>query len=183
MIEPMFTILPERRGIMWRAAARHAKNMPLTFVSMIQSQVFSSTSSDGPVRFTPALLTSTSGGPSVVTVRSTSASICATLCTSVGTASVGRPNFAASAAVASSVSAWRPASATEAPAAAKASAVRRPMPLPAPVTMTTWPAKSKEMFVARNRDAPGGVTGHGNQPIACWTAGDDPASLPSAEAK
>ena len=95
----------------------------------------SSTSSDGPVRLTPALLIRMSSRPPPSTVCSTSDRR-RDAWTSVGNRQRRLAGFRGLGPRGSSVSAWRPASATKPPPQQRRE-LARPIPLPAPVTRTT----------------------------------------------
>ena len=88
------------------------------------------------------MLNSRSSRPNASFVRANSARTAAGSATSVGTTSARPPRAAPSAAVASSGSARRPASATAYPAFSSASATLFPIPVPAPVTIATFPVPS-----------------------------------------
>jgi hypothetical protein len=62
-IEAMLMILPERRSIMCSTTARQHRNTPLTLTSCTRVHSRSSSSWNGTLRDTPALLTRTSTWP------------------------------------------------------------------------------------------------------------------------
>src|SRR5215207_5769392 len=131
-IEPMFTIAPLRRSIICLPTAREQRHTPSTLTSHTARHSSSGTSSAGRWKQVPALLTSTSTGPSSAV---TAASIASTLAESVMSVATASPP--SSPATASERAASRAAIATRAPASPSALASASPMPRLPPVTTAT----------------------------------------------
>src|SRR5947208_8679265 len=144
--EPMLTILPLRRSIIESSTARAQRIGPFRLIAITRSQVSSWLFTNGSILSQPALLTSTSIGPSCFAVSATASRTEAPSVTSMVTAIAPRP---ISAAVAAAVAESMSATATFAPSAARRSAIALPMPLPAPVTSATFPSSPFMMRLLR----------------------------------
>ena len=88
-------------------------------------------------RVTPALFTSTVGGPSSAATRATAASTCSASDTSAPTASARPPAASIASTVPFAAASSRSITATARPSAASRSAVAAPIPRAAPVTIAT----------------------------------------------
>src|ERR1700761_2860968 len=110
----------------------------------VQSQSLAVASQIGPSRqpSTPALLLTRWIFPNRFSAASASASMSASLETSVRSPSTGTPAASSSATVAASASSWMSPMTTFIPSAPQRSANALPMPLPAPVTIAVLPANS-----------------------------------------
>src|SRR2546425_8860044 len=142
----MLTILPLRRSIIESSTARAQRIGPFRLIAITRSQVSSWLFTNGSILSQPALLTSTSIGPSCFAVSATASRTEAPSVTSMVTAIAPRP---ISAAVAAAVAGSMSATATFAPSAARRSAIALPMPLPAPVTSATFPSSPFMMRLLR----------------------------------
>src|SRR5215472_12282833 len=133
---------PRPRAIIPGSTARAHSTGPRTFTSITCHHSPGSLSTKGPILPScPALLTSTSTGPSAASILSIARRTPDVSVTSTANACAS-PDFLISAAV-SSISDWvRARAATLAPACARASATARPIPRPAPVTTATRPSRS-----------------------------------------
>src|SRR4029077_5708815 len=153
-----FTIEPERRFIIPRAAARHVWNVPLRFVSITMRQSSSDIRAINPSRVTPALLTRMSSSPTA----STNAFACSGSETSASTARA--PDSLAT----SSASSFpeRYTSGQSAPARASSRAIARPIPREPPVTRAAFPSSDANASARGERllelvDLLGSRDGHG----------------------
>ncbi len=108
----------------------------------VHSQSLAVAAQIGPSRYpsTPALLFTRWIGPNRCCAASASASMSASLDTSVFSPSTGTPAAESSETVASSASCWMSPMTTFIPSAPQRSANALPMPLPAPVTTAVLPA-------------------------------------------
>src|SRR5512143_3410463 len=150
----MFTMRPQRRLIMPRATSFVSRNGPFRFASSTASQSSSPMRNSRLSRFSPALFTSRSTGPTSASTRWASASICAAPAMSQAYPFAPPPNAAAAP---SAFAPSRPQMATFAPLPASPSAIERPMPREPPVTRATLPDRS--MFMPHPGRRGGGPDG------------------------
>jgi hypothetical protein len=132
----MFTMWPRPRCFIFGTTSLHPVMTPMTLMSIWRRVVASSSSSNGPSGMIPALLTSTSTGPSV---RSTSSRKRANEARSHTLSSKASTLPPSSEAALRASSASRSPMPTRTPWRASARAVALPMPRAAPVMATTWP--------------------------------------------
>src|SRR5438552_81185 len=140
------------------ASCEH-RNAPVRFAATTALQCSYVSSSIGiPGAFRPALLNRTSSRPNISFVLANSARTDSGAPTSVGTASIFPPE------VSSSAAARRPASTTEYPADCNARAAARPIPLPAPVTIATFPFSIRTIVPEEHRGI--GIAPHPARPMS-----------------
>src|SRR5690606_33569824 len=133
----MFTIRPQPAFVMCSCAARLMRNEPRRCTDMTVSQSSSDILNSRLSRRTPALFTSTTGGPSSAATRATAAETCAESATSTPTARAFPPFFSICATVSAQAPSSRSQTATAKPSRPSRTAVAAPMPRAAPVTMAT----------------------------------------------
>ena len=137
--EEMLTIRPRPRAIMPSTTARVAWSAPLKLTAIRRSQSAGSLSAKSARRSQPALLTSTSTGPTASATARTAASTATGSLTSAVAPSARPPALTISFATVRALSPSRSAMPTAIPARARRSAMARPMPRPPPVTSATAP--------------------------------------------
>ena len=143
LTDEMLMILPRPRRIMWRAHAWPTWKTLLTFVRISRSNSSGGKSSSGARCWTPALLTTMSIGPSVVSNPSMAATTAAWSPTSKARHSAPGTLDAAEA----SFSGSRPLRITDAPASTSPCASARPIPCDEPVTSARRPWRSNKPAV------------------------------------
>src|SRR5215813_699907 len=119
---------------MWRPMTRHARSVPVTFVSKIAFHSESGTSRVGVRLVRPAQLTRISTLPNSLHAASSNCLMVDSSVTSHGVSSERRPRARISFAAAFTRSARRPVATTSAPACARPFAISSPMPLVPPMT-------------------------------------------------
>ena len=134
---------PQRRARMPGSTARAHRKAPFRFTASVRSNSSSVSSSRSRGIATPALLTSTSTGPSSPSAERTISTTARVSDTSAAMARARRP-FARTASAVSSAfrTRSRQFTTTSAPVPASASAIARPMPRDAPVTSAVRPVRS-----------------------------------------
>lgn len=123
-----------------RATAWVAKKAPRMFRPTTASKSFAVVCVAGAWRASPALLTSTSKGPSL----STALAVAATSVTSIASASALKPSVSSARTASASLSIDRADKTTCAPCSANATAQPSPMPEEAPVTRARRPSSRNE---------------------------------------
>ena len=175
--DEMLTMRPHPSSIMTGTTAWQQLNVPVRFTSRRRCHFSGVIDRKESTACTPALLTSTVGGPNRSCTCATPASICWRSVTSTVTPSALPPEAATLPAAASAASASRSNTATAIPSAARRSLTASPIPDAPPVTMATRDAATSVSSLMGKR-----AYGRPRQPARpCQPPGLRSSGLPSVE--
>ncbi len=122
-----------------------SRNGAVRFSASEASHSATVSTGSGGLMFTPAALTTMSGGPKISLTRSQAAGTAARSLRSAQTRPARPPAWPMAATAARSGSSWRASRTTRAPAAARARPAAAPMPELPPVTRATRPSSEKRL--------------------------------------